>query len=412
MEPASNNNDTTGNGVMIRHEYDGGPEGPEPQAAPSGPAAGQPLLRPAELGGLHLPNRVVMAPLTRARATNDDQVPTDLHATYYGQRASAGLMITEGLWVSQAAVGCGGVPGIHSERQVSAWRRVTGLVHALGGRIAAQLWHTGAHAHPAHRGALPGGPSAVDPQEICPVPGGFAAAPVPREMGVAEIERTVAEYASAAEHARRAGFDGVEIAANGTYLQAAFLNPRLNLRTDRYGAPRSRLLLETVDAVTGVWDSGRVGLRLSPYWTERDRPRADSPAGSYPYTPDERTLDAYDALVTELDARSLGWLHLRGRLPEGPDDEPDLDETARFRKLYGGFLIANNGFGRESGNAVVEAGIADAVSFGRPFIANPDLVSRFALGHATATSDPATHYTGGARGYIDQPVWPGPRDLP
>ncbi|WP_338743238.1 alkene reductase [Actinomadura luteofluorescens] len=379
---------------MVRHD-----EGSEP--------GGQPLLRPVALGDLELPNRVVMAPLTRSRASGPGLAPTDLHAAYYGQRATAGLIVAEGAWVGEGAVGFPGVPGIFGERQVEGWRRVTGLVHALGGRIVLQLWHAGAHSHPDHRGgARPAGPSAVDPGEVSWTAAGPKATVTPVEMTRAQIEETVAEYGAASARARRAGFDGVEVAANGTFLIAQFLNPRLNRRADAYGTDRGRLLLEVVDAVTAAWDGRRAGVRLSPYWTVHDTSPRARRAG-YPYTADEATLAAYDALAAELATRPLAYLHLRGRAVAGPGAVPDFEEFARYRKLFGGALVANHGFGRVSGNAVVEAGIADAVSFGRPFIANPDLVARFALGHAVACGDESTHYVGGARGYVDYPIWAG-----
>jgi N-ethylmaleimide reductase len=362
----------------------------------------QPLLRPVDLGDLRLPNRVVMAPLTRCRATNADRAPTDLHAAYYGQRAGAGLIVTEGAWVSERAIGFPDVPGIYTERQVDAWRRVTGLVHALGGHVVLQLWHAGANSHPDHLGgALPAGPSAIDPDEVSPTPAGFKETVVPRAMTVADIEATVADYGRAASNARRAGFDGVEIAANGTYLISSFLNPRLNRRTDGYGERRDRLLLEVVDAVTAAWDGRRVGVRLSPYWTVADR--SGRPRGDYPYTADDRTLAAYDAVMAELNERPVAYLHLRGPAVGAPD----FEAIARYRKLFDGTLIANHGFDRETGNAIVEAGLADAVSYARLFVANPDLVSRFALGHEPATGDRSTHYSGGAHGYTDYPIWPG-----
>lgn len=380
---------------MMRHEQGSECGGP------------QPLLRPLDLGGLRLPNRVVMAPATRARAANADLAPTDLHAAYYAQRAGAGLIVAEGAWVSERAIGFPDVPGVFSERQVAGWSRVTGVVHALGGRIVLQLWHTGANSHPDHLGgALPWGPSAIDPGEVSPTPSGRKATVTPHEMTRADIERTVADYRAAAENARRAGFDGVEIAANGTYLLAQFLNPRLNRRADAYGARRDRLPLEVVDAVTEVWGERRVGVRLSPFWSEADRPRGPRPRGAYPFASDEGTRADHDRLVAALDERALAYLHLRGPAPSAPGARPDFDAFARYRKLFDGPLVANNGFGRESGNAIVEAGLADAVSFARLFIANPDLVSRFALGHEPAAGDGSTHYSGGARGYVDYPIWP------
>jgi N-ethylmaleimide reductase len=370
------------------------------------PAGQQALLRPVCLGDLRLPSRVVMAPTTRARADNEGLLPTDLHAAYYAQRASAGLIIAEGAWVSERAVGFACVPGLCTDRQEAAWSRVTGLVHAVGGRIVAQLWHAGANSHPDHLGgALPAGPSAVNPQEISRTAGGPKETPTPREMTSVDIDTAIADFSAAAVRARRAGFDGVEIAANGTYLIAQFLNPRLNRRGDGYGANRGRLLLEIVDAVAAAWDGRRVGVRLSPYWTVRDvRSHA---GGDYPYTADAQTLADYDALVAELGRRPVAYLHLRGRAPGAPGEVPDVGEFARYRTLFGGPLIANHGFTRDTGNAIIEAGAADAVSFSRLFIANPDLVTRFALGHELAVSDRGTHYCGGARGYVDYPIWPG-----
>ncbi|MEQ0563861.1 alkene reductase [Amycolatopsis sp. NEAU-NG30] len=338
------------------------------------------LLTPADLGGFRLPNRVVVAPATRARVPGG--VPGDLQAAHYAQRAGAGLIVTEGTWVSEQAVGFLDVPGIHSEAQVDGWRRVTDLVHALGGRIVLQLWHTGAVSHPDLLGEQPAGPSAVNPGRPVHTRAGRRPTVTPREMSVAEIRATVAAYGAAAANAHRAGFDGVEVAANGVYLLAQFLHPRLNHRTDAYGgspANRRRLLLEVVGAVA---EHGRAGVRLSPWWT-----------GGL-FTVDESLRAEYDALVAELD---VGYLHLRG-----PDSGPGFAAFARYRRLFDGPLIVNNGFDRETGNAVIEAGIADAVSFARSFIANPDLVTRFALDLPLAPADPATYYGGGAAGYVEQ----------
>ncbi|RLU87012.1 alkene reductase [Streptomyces griseocarneus] len=361
----------------------------------------QPLLRSADFGDLRLPNRVVMAPATRARAADPGLVPTELHVAYYAQRAAAGLIVTEGTWVSEQAIGFVHVPGIYSEEQAVGWRRVTDVVHALGGRIVLQLWHTGAASHPDHHGGRPpAGPSAVDPREKSFTARGFQDTVTPREMTAADIGATVAEYAAAAENARRAGFDGVEIHAVGPFLLPQFLNRRLNRRTDAYGgdrARRRRLLLEVLDAVCAPWQGRRAGVRLSPYWT------------SGLFTPDEETLADYDELVAELDERPVAYLHLRGRDLVEPGATPDLDAFARYRRLFHGPLIANNGFDRESGNAAVEAGVADAVGFATHFIANPDLVARFALGHGLAQGDRATFYSGGAEGYVDYPAmeWRG-----
>ncbi|MFF4284884.1 alkene reductase [Streptomyces sp. NPDC001633] len=273
----------------------------------SNPTTGtdQPLLRRADFGDFQLPNRVVMAPTTRARAAGPGLVPTDLHAVYYGQRAGAGLIVAEGSWVSERAIGFVHVPGIYREAQIAGWRRVTDVVHALGGRIVLQLWHTGAASHPAHLGgALPAGPSAVNPQERSFTATGFQDTATPRAMSRTEIATTVADFRTAAHNARRAGFDGVEIGALGSFLIAQFLSPRLNRRTDVYGADRAgrrRLLLEIIDAVADPWEGRCVGVRLSPYWTSGDT-----------FTADPETLAAYDELVTELNHHPVAYLHLRG----------------------------------------------------------------------------------------------------
>ncbi|MBB5934391.1 oxidoreductase [Streptomyces zagrosensis] len=360
-------------------------------------ALDQPLLRRADLGGLSLPNRVVLAPMTRARAANAALVPTELHAAYYGQRAGAGLIITEGTWVSEQAIGFVNVPGIYSEEQLLAWRRVTDLVHALGGRIVLQLWHTGAASHPDHHGgALPAGPSAINPRVRTFTPGGFRETVTPRAMTRADIVATVADFRAAAEHAHRAGFDGVEVGALGSSLIAQFLNPRINERSDEYGIDRTgrrRLLLEIIDAVAEPWGGQRVGVRLSPYWTE----------GDY-FTAAEAVLADYDEHVSALGDHPVAYLHLRGRDVAMPDDAPDLDAIARYRRQFDGPLIANNGFDQATGNAIIEAGVADAVSYARHFVANPDLVTRFALGRELTVGDPDTYYGGGVGGYVDYPM--------
>ncbi|MGR7002182.1 alkene reductase [Yinghuangia aomiensis] len=356
----------------------------------------QPLLRPLTLGSLTLPNRVVMAPLTRARAQNDGLVPTDLHAVYYGQRAGAGLIVTEGVSVSERAIGFVHVPGLFTEEQVEGWRRVTGVVHALGGRIVAQLCHIGGASHPdLLGGAQPAGPSAVDPEEMAYTADGFQPTRTPRAMTEADIDTAVEDFASAARNARRAGFDGVEIHAVGSYLIPQFLNPQLNRRTDAYGGDaegRRRLLLRIVDAAAEAWPGERrVGVRISPYWTAKR------------FRPDAALLADYDVAVAALNDRPVAYLHLRGPDPEAPG-RPDFAAFRRYRELFREPMLVNNGFDRASGNAALEAGIADAVAYGAGFIANPDLVTRFALDRAPAAGDPATFYVGGAEGYVDYPI--------
>ncbi len=306
---------------------------------------GSALLRPVTLGDLVLPNRVVMAPTTRCRG----QVPSDLHALHYARRASAGLIIAEGTLVSPQEVPFAGVPGLFTTDQIAGWRQVTDLVHSVGGRIFVQLWHAGV-----------------------------------RPLRTLEIATVIADYRSAASNALLAGFDGVEIAANGTYLIAQFLNPRLNRRTDAYRV-LPRLLLDILDAVssTGI----RVGVRLSPYWTA-----TDSTPPCPDYVPSEDVLSHYDDLVRQLD--SLAYLHIRGPAAF------DLDAFSRYRKHFSGFLIANNGFSPSTASAAIESALADAVSFARHFIANPDLVTRFALGQELAAGDKSFNYAGGPVGYV------------
>jgi len=373
----------------------------------------QPLLRPVRLGALELPNRVVMAPMTRARAANAELAPTDLHATYYAQRAGAGLIVSEGTWVSPEAIGYINVPGIYTDAQTAGWTKVTEAVHAAGGRIVSQVGHLGAASHPDHHGGrLPGGPSAINPQEQSFTPEGLKDTVTPRALTAAEIATTIDSYRQAAVNARRAGFDGLEIHAQGSHLLAQFLNPRLNRRTDAYGGSaerRAQLLLDIVGVVSEVWGSDRVGVKLSPYWNR-------GPA----FTADAEVLADYDQLLKRLSDNDLAYLQLVGPEPgtgtgTGTDTGADagigtdgpLAAFARFRAHYRGALVANLGFTRESGNDLLERRLADAVAFGVPFIANPDLVDRFAHGHPLADGNRETYYAGGVEGYTDYPTVSG-----
>ncbi|MGW7754552.1 alkene reductase [Streptomyces violaceusniger] len=357
----------------------------------------QPLLQPVRLGALNLPNRIIMAPLTRSRAENADLVPNGLMQEYYAQRASAGLIVSEGTWVSDQAIGFIHVPGIYSDAQTRGWATVTEVVHAAGGRIMAQLGHVGAGSHPDHFGGrLPAGPSAINPGERSFTPSGMKETVTPRAFTSAEIAETIAAYRRAAANARQAGFDGLEVHAQGSHLIAQFLNPRLNQRTDAYGGNaerRAQFLLDVLDAVHEEWDTGRVSVKISPYWT----------SGSA-FVADDEDLAYYDQVIKRLSGDSLAFLHLMGPATEDITDQ-DLTPFARYRAQYDGPIVANVGFTRSSGNAIIEQGIADAVSFGVPFIANPDLVERFAAGHRLAEGDRATFYAGGADGYTDYPTF-------
>jgi N-ethylmaleimide reductase len=362
------------------------------------PARGQPLLRPYELGQLVLPNRVVMAPMTRARANNVALAPTDLHATYYAQRAGAGLIVTEGTWVSADAIGALNVPGMYSDAQVEGWTTVTAAVHAAGGTMFAQLGHTGAASHPEYRGGqLPVAPSAVNPGAMVFTSLGLVETVTPRALTVREIDGIVRDYRAAALNARRAGFDGIEIHAQRGYLIAQFLNPALNVRTDAYGgspANRARFLFDILDAVVEVWDPGRVGIKIAPY--------ANSADGT---EPDAEILAGYEHVTERLNDYPLAYVHLMmTRRPNVTVTYAQRRQALEhFRPLYLGTLIANASLGQESGNAVIAEGLADLVSYGLPFIANPDLPARFAAHLDLSPADRETLYQGGAQGYVDYP---------
>jgi N-ethylmaleimide reductase len=359
---------------------------------PTGPE-NQPLLQPVSVSGLSLRNRVVMAPMTRARADNAALAPTPLHRDYYRQRAGAGLIVSEGTWISPDAIGSPNVPGIFSDEQVWAWGQVTEAVHDAGGRIFVQIAHSGAYAHPDYRGGRSlGGPSAVNVDGQVLVRGGFTDTPTPRPLRRAEIDGIVADFRAAAVNARRAGFDGVEVHAHRWYLLAEFLSPLLNRRTDEYGgspANRARLLVEVLDAVIDGFGSDRVGIKLAPYLPALDGSDVT-----------QRMWPTYEHVVRGLAERQLAYLHLM--IPQR------LAALRPIRDLYSGTLIANGGFDRRTGNEALDAGLADLISYGRPFIANPDLPERFAHHRGLADADPATIYTGDAHGYVDYP----PADVP
>lgn len=361
----------------------------------------QTLLQPLNLAGRMLPNRVVMAPMTRGRTNNTDLAPVDIQATYYAQRASAALLITEGTWVSEDAIGFANVPGIFTDTQVSAWRMVTDAVHAAGGRILVQLGHTGSKSHPDIRGGhLPSAPSAINSEEMVFSPtAGFVQSLTPRAFTTGEIEETIEDYRTAAINARRAGFDGVEIHAQGPQLVGQFLNPILNQRTDRYGGNannRARFLLEAVAAIASEWSPSEISVKLSPYWTNGTT-----------FQISDSLLNDYDRLVAQLAGAGAGILHLMGRIP-APAQEitaaERIEPFQRYRALFPGVLIANVGFTQDSANAIIAGGLADAVSFGELYIGNPDLVERFAEHAQLASSDPATHFSGHADGYLDYPA--------
>ncbi|WP_406100721.1 alkene reductase [Streptomyces sp. NBC_01003] len=355
----------------------------------------QPLLQPVRLGALELPNSVVMAPMTRARAQNAELAPTDLHATYYAQRAGAGLIVTEGTWVSPDAIGFINAPGIYTDTQTAGWVKVTEAVHEAGGRIVSQFGHLGTASHPDHLGGrLPAGPSAINPDEKSFTPSGPKDTVTPRAYTAAEIAATIADYRHAAENARRAGFDGVEIHAQQSHLIPQFLNPRLNQRTDAYGGSsekRAQFLLDILDAVSDVWGSDRISVKMSPGWNNGTT-----------FTADEETLADYDQLLKKLNDSNLAYLHLLGT-PGTIEERIAL--FSRYRAHHQGNIVANLGFTQALGNEILDHGIVNAVSFAEPFIANPDLVERFAQGHPLADGDRDTYYAGHTEGYTDYPTF-------
>jgi N-ethylmaleimide reductase len=358
----------------------------------------QPLLENYQLGNITLKNRVVMAPMTRSRADNPENTATELNAQYYAQRASAGLIISEGTQVSKQGVGYINTPGIYSEAQVQGWQKVTEAVHANEGKIFAQLWHVGRISHPDfHNGELPVAPSAVNPNDKAYTPLGFKDTVTPRALETEEVQAIVQDFKNASANALKAGFDGVEVHASNGYLFHQFFNRSSNQRTDQYGGSienRARILFETLDALKEVIDLNRVGVRLNP-----------SLHGAFGITLDEETIPAFEYIVKRLNDYNLAYLHLSEPFVPVDDVPHAVKEIAKhFRPLYKGTLIINKGFNQKTGNQVISEGLADLVAFGVPFIANPDLVERFALGTQLNQPDTATFYTGGEKGFIDYPV--------
>lgn len=365
-------------------------------------AEAQPLLQPYRSSEYQLANRIVMAPLTRCRATNPDLVPTELHAEYYAQRASSGLIVTEGTWISRDAVGWHDVPGLFTDDQVRAWSAVTDAVHRAGGVIFVQLWHTGSTSHPDFfTGTAPLAPSAVNPGLHSPTPSGNKPTVTPRAMTRRDIRTTINDYAAAASNAMRAGFDGVQLQAGFNYLINQFLNPRTNVRTDAYGGSienRARLLFDVLDAVAERIDIRRVGIKAGPAWAEH---------GEFVSTADNLATSEY--VVDRLNEYPLAHWLLMGAMADlsgGPLSGLQGDGMfTHFRSRYHGTLIANVGMTRERGNQLIGEGLADLVAFGETFIANPDLPARFAALAPIARSDRALHYAPGPHGYTDYPPY-------
>lgn len=354
------------------------------------------LLTPIQVGRYELPNRMVMAPLTRNRAQAGD-VPHALNALYYAQRASAGLMITEATQISPQGKGYPATPGIYSTAQVEGWKLVTKAVHDQGGRVFLQLWHVGRISHPTLQpnGELPVAPSAIAPQGMASTDEGEKPFVTPRALEQDEIPGIIEAYRQGAANALAAGFDGVEIHGANGYLLDQFLQDGSNQRTDEYGgtiANRARLLLEVTEAVVSVWGSYRVGIRLSPTGTFNDVSDSNSEA-------------LFRYVVDALNRFNLAYLHLvepRWENPATREKTKDLG-THFFRSIYKGILISAGGYDRETGNAVLEAGDADLIAYGRWFLSNPDLPERFATNAPLNPYDRATFYGGDEHGYTDYP---------
>lgn len=344
------------------------------------------LFDPLVVGELTLPNRIVMAPLTRQRA-GAARVPNALMAQYYADRASAGLILSEATSVTPQGVGYAATPGIWSDEQVAGWKQVTEAVHAAGGRIFLQLWHVGRVSHPMFlNGELPVAPSAIAPNGHVSLVRPQQPYVTPRALELDEIREVVAAFRKGAENAKAAGFDGVEVHGANGYLLDQFLQDGTNRRTDAYGGSlenRARLLLEVVDECIAVWGAGRVGVHLAP--------RGDSHSMS-----DSNPAATFGYVAGELGKRGIAFICARESLGEnriGP----------MLKEAFGGVYIANEKFTQESAQHTLDAGEADAVAWGQLFIANPDLPERFRLGASLNQPNPSTFYSEGPAGYIDYP---------
>ncbi len=364
------------------------------------------LFSPIEVAGHTLPHRIAMAPLTRSRATQPGNVPGAMNVTYYKQRASAALIITEATQISQQGQGYAWTPGIHSAEQIDGWKRVAEAVHDQGGRIFLQLWHVGRVSHPSFQpnGALPVAPSAL------PVPGktfivdelgngNWGDIPVPQELDLAGIRPIIDDYATAARNAISAGMDGVEIHAGNGYLLDQFINSESNHRNDQYGGSsqkRARLLLEVTDAICAAVGPSRVGVRLTPM-------------GRFMGMGDEAPEETFGYIAEQLNERKLAYLHLVEPSVVGTSLDENTDPRwdgimALLRKKFTGTVIVAGGYDLQKAKDAIASGRADIVAFGRPFIANPDLPKRFADGHPLNAADQTTFFGGDARGYTDYPT--------
>lgn len=354
----------------------------------------QPLLTKYNLSGLELSNRMVMAPMTRSRA-GENNVPTDLMAKYYRQRSSAGLIISEGTQISKQGIGYPWTPGIHSDEQIEGWKKVTSAVHEEDSKIFAQIWHVGRVSHPMyHDGQPPVAPSAVKPEGQIFTADGMKDFVTPRALVTEEIPGIIQDYAQAARNAIEAGFDGVEIHGANGYLIDQFLKDGTNKRTDKYGGSlenRSRFAIEVIEAVSGAIGAEKTGIRFSP-------------AGRNQGISDSNPKQTFGYLLEQLNDFNLAFIHLM----EPMGDVSNLENypakvTKYFRGIYDETNITNAGYDRKSGNKAIREGTADLVAYGRLFLANPDLPARFAANAALNEPDKSTFYGGDEKGYTDYP---------
>lgn len=354
------------------------------------------LFQPGHIGSIEVKNRVVMAPLTRCRSDEaaGDIPGSEMNIEYYRQRANAGLIISEGTQVSPAGKGYMATPGIYSDEQVEGWKPITQAVHHAGGKIIAQIWHVGRITHPELTGGpSPIAPSAIKPNVVAYTHKGKVDVPVPHALTVDEIATVVAEYRKGAANSLNAGFDGVEIHGANGYLIDQFIRDGANQRTDQYGGSienRARFALEVVDAVVAEIGAGKVGIRLSPVTPFND-------------LSDSNPQAVFGYLIEQLNQRGIGFIHMIEGSTGGDRDVPGFD-YAWARNTFKGTYIVNNGYTREMAINALETGLADAVSFGRAYISNPDLVQRLKHNAPLAEGNPATYYAPGPVGYIDYPA--------
>lgn len=353
------------------------------------------LFSPVSLGRIAMPNRIVMAPLTRNRAAMPGNLIQDINVTYYAQRASAGLIITEATPISAMSHGYPALPGIYNAEQVTGWKRIVDAIHAKGGRIVLQLWHVGRIAHPSllPDNALPVAPSAIKPAGQAYTYEGLQDFVTPRALELSELAGIVQEYKIAAQNALEAGFDGVEVHSANGYLLDQFLRDGSNKRTDQYGGSipnRMRLLLEVMATVSKVWGADRVGVRLSPINPFNDMQDSNPQA-------------LFNHVAEILSPFNLAYLHVVEVGIGATEALPDFDFAA-LRRAFKGYYMANGSYDKARGNAAIANNLADCVAYGVPFIANPDLVERFAKDTPLNQADPSSFYGGTEKGYTDYPA--------